>query len=491
MDESDVNMRIQITLSAVLILVHFLSVHGGNADELQRTGAWPYGSSSAVEVDMDRPLVYLGSGGAVLALDVSDVTDPVLMSQSARTSGLVRDLVYDEADSVLYAACGDGGMEIWDMSDPAYPLRLSMLELLYFGVETPVGNIALSGEYIVAECNFGGVHTVDVSDPANPEQVAFNAAMGNPALDVSVDSSGTAHTTGAQYYMRLAIDPDGTISNIGQKEFIYGASTAFGNDEVAYVSYEGYMYILDLLISGFPAWSVTDVGGFTDIASVEDHVLLVNNDGLQIWNVSSYSSPVLTGSLSQIPDYADRINVKGEYAYVTNSNEGLSIIDISDLSDPMQTGSYDVYSVTWDMAVQGSYGFVAHSDDGLLVLDLSDPSLPELAGQSVTEAEARDIDLEEDYAYLAAWTDGLRIIDISSPDDPQEVSSWEQFDAWRVLCRGDVVWAVEAVANQTDTLHSLDVSDPASPSHIGSIPLYELTWQLIGSGDRIYVASDD
>ncbi len=476
----------------IIMVISSVSMAVPTADgELQRVGAWPYGSSGAVDVDAVRPYVYLGSGGAVLVLDVSDPENPSLVSQSLRTAGVVEDLVYSSEDSILYAACDNGGLEIWDLSDPAIPAQLSAMEILYFGVETPVGNIGLSGNYIVAECNFGGVHTIDVSNPEDPQQVAFNAAMGNPALDASVDSSGVAHTTGAQYYMRLIINPDGSINSAGQKEFLYGAGTAAGNDEVAYVSYNGKMYILDLLLGGFPAWSITDVGGFSDIAQVGDHVLLVNDDGLQIWDVSNYSSPVLEGSLSQVPDYADRIVVKGDYAYVTNGSFGLSIIDISDLSDPALVGSYDVFSVTWAIDLDGDFAFLAHSDDGMLVLDISDPALPQLVGQVETTAEARDIDVSGDYAYVAAWTDGLRIMNISDPFDPFEASVYDQFDAWRVLIAGNIAWTVEAVPNQPDTLHAVDVSNPLDPAPMGKLPLYNLTWEIASNGNYLYTASHD
>lgn len=482
---------------AILSMMLLLLAGGMTAEplslegEIQRTGAWPFGASSAVDVDDQRPLVYLGSGGAVLVLDVSSPQDPVLVSQTLHTDGVVMDLFYEASDSILYSACGDGGIEIWDLSDPAVPVRLSSMEVLYFGVETPVGNVDRSGDYLVAECNFGGVHTIDVSNPANPQQVAFNASMGNPALDSEVDSSGTMHTTGAQYYTRLTINPDGSINGAGQKEFIYGAGTAAGNDEVAYVSYDGYLYILDLLLAGFPAWSITDVGGFSDIAEMGDHIFLVNDDGLQIWDVSSYSSPVLAGSLSQVPEYADRIVLKDNLAFVTNSYAGLSVIDISDLSDPAEIGAYDVYSISWATALQGDHAFVAHSDDGLLVLDITDPSSPELVGQSDTEAEARDVDLGDGYAYLAAWTDGLRIIDISDPSSPLETGYYDEVDAWRVALDGDVAWLVDAVPNQADTLRSFDVSDPYAPEPLGSLELYELTWELSLNGDFMYVASGD
>ncbi len=459
-------------------------------DALERAGAWPYGISHAVEIDPDRSLIFLGSGGVVLTLDAADPTQPSLVSEDIHTKGVVADLFYDTGDSLLYAACGVGGLEIWDVGDPSSPVRLSSLEVLYFDVETPVGNVDVYGDYAVVECNFGYVHTIDVSDPANPFQVAFNGQMGNPAADIYVDATGTVHATGAQFYVRLILNPDGTLSSAGLKDFSpYGASDVWGNDEVAYVDFSGSLYILDLLLPGFPAWSITDMGGIDDFAVHDNHVFVVNDDGLQIWDASVYNNPVFVASLPGVPAHPERIVVGDGYAYVTNRQDGLSIIDISTLSAPVEIGTYDVLSIAWETELAGRHAYVAHSDDGLLVLDLMNLERPVLVGQVDTEAEARDVKLSGDYAYVAASFDGLRICDISAPEAPFEAAVYDSFRTWRVEVQDDVAYAVEAIPNQPYVIHALDISDPLAPFELDTITMPEIIWELAASGDYLYVAT--
>jgi hypothetical protein len=460
--------------------------------ELERAGAWPFGLSRAVDLDPARSIVFLGSGGAILALDVSDPTDPQLISDTMRTTGLVLDLFYDASDAMLYAACDVGGLEIWDVADPAAPVHMSTTEVLYFDVETPVSNVDVTGNFAVVECGFGYVHTLDVSDPAHPTQVAFNGQMGNPAADIYVDPSGTIHSTGAQYYLRLTINPDGTLNSAGIHDFTpYGASDVWGDDEVAYVEFQGALYILDLLLPGFPAWSVTNVNGINDFAVDQDHAFIVNDDGLQIWDVAVPNNPVFVASLIGIPSAGQRIVVHGSYAYVANRQDGLSVIDISSLSDPQEVGTYDVYSVTWATELDGSYAYLAHSDDGLLVLDLNDIERPEVVGQVDAEAEARDVDVAGDYAYLANSFDGLRIVDISDPTAPFQVALLDTYRSWRVDVQGDVAYMVEPIPNQPYVVHTIDVSDPLHPSELGSVTMPEIVWELTAVGDYVYVAGGD
>jgi len=131
-------------------------------DPIERVGAWPFGPSYAVEIDPDRDLVFLGVGGVVMILDGSDLTAPTLITDEIRTQGLVEDIAFDSVNQRLFIACGEGGMEIWDVSTPALPSRLSVTEVLYFGYDTPVGGVQLYQHFAILECQWGYVHSLDV-----------------------------------------------------------------------------------------------------------------------------------------------------------------------------------------------------------------------------------------------------------------------------------------------------------------------------------------
>ena len=75
-------------------------------------GGWPFGPSWTVAVDSVRDYVFLGSGGGVYILDVSDPHWPVKVSERIHTRGSVNDLYYDVTRQFLYVADGPGGLEV-------------------------------------------------------------------------------------------------------------------------------------------------------------------------------------------------------------------------------------------------------------------------------------------------------------------------------------------------------------------------------------------
>jgi len=66
-------------------------------------GNWPFGRSYAVTNDTIRDVCFLGSGGGVHILDVSDNSCPVKLSERIYTRGLVNGLYYDyTTEFVIY-----------------------------------------------------------------------------------------------------------------------------------------------------------------------------------------------------------------------------------------------------------------------------------------------------------------------------------------------------------------------------------------------------
>ncbi len=462
-----------------------------NTQNIQRVGAYPYGPPGAVDVDPLRDLIFVGSGGAVLILDGSDVTSPVMLSDSIHTYGLVEDIKYDSLNQRLFLACGEGGLEIWDVQDPANPQFLSRKEVVYFGSETPVGEVDIYQDFVFAECGFGGVHSLDVSDPTNPTQIAFNAAMGNPASNIHVSQQdGQLHTTGAQYYLRLTIQANGTLNSSGQREFLFGSGDVYGKQEVAYVSYAGSMYILDLLAPGFPAWSITDVGGISEMEVPGDTAYIVNRDGFQVYDVSSHNNPLFVGALNDT-FFTANLAVANGYAYITESQGGLHIIDIGDGTNPVEVGFFDVAAVTWQSVLSGNLAFVAHSIDGMFILDVQNPSRPQLVGQIGSNGETREVAVQDTVAYLADWTGGLRTVSVSDPQNPVDIGVYDAIDAWRVVVNGQYAYVIEAIPNMPYWLRVLDVSDLANPVEIGSLQFPGAVDDIVARNDTVYAAADN
>ena len=136
------------------------------------------------------------------------------------------------------------------------------------------------------------------------------------------------------------------------------------------------------------------------------------------------ASPTVTGI--HYTDKTDKVTVSGNYAYVTTNNsngidpedEGLQIIDISTPSSPTLTGTYNTPGTARGVTVSGNYAYVADGYEGLQIVDISTPSSPTLTGTYNTSGSAYGVTVNGNYAYVADGDEGLQIIDISTPSSP-------------------------------------------------------------------------
>lgn len=456
---------------------------------INRVGAWPYGPSLAVAVDEQRDLIFLGSGGVVLILDGQDRTNPQLISESIHTAGKVSDLYYDFTTQRLFIAAGEGGMEIWNIQNPAAPVQLTIFEVLYSGYEVPVEHIGVYGNYAVVSCSWGYVHSIDVSDPAHPVQVSGSGQMGNPANDLYVSPDGQAHTTGAHAYVRSAILSNGVLNTSGYMEFTYGAGAVYGNESVAYVGYGGYMLILSY--TSIEPLSATDMGGIADIVVKNNLAYIINSSGLQIWDITDPYGPSFVGQTST-PDYGEKLVVAEGYAYIARYDEGLSIVEIGDGTSPVEVGSYDVLNITFNAFISGNYAYLAHVDDGMLVLDLGDNTNPTLISRFDTPGYAYDVFVSGSYAYIADVAAGLYVADISDPINPTEVGVLDSVNAVKLKVSGNYAYILSR-GNPNDPywIKVVDVADPSNPELRGGIQLPYRASDLAVTGNYVFVAADD
>lgn len=484
------------TLVSIAAITLFVTLTvAASAGTFSRTGAWPYGPSSAVAVDAERDLIFLSAGGAMLILDGTDHTSPILIYDQLRTGGLVRDVFYEPATQRLYLACGEAGLEIWDVQDPSSPVRLSRTPIVYYTVPTPVQTVIIRDHFAVMNCQWGFLEIADVSDPTNPIQTSGNGQMGNPAADAYVSiEDGKIHATGPFYYLRFYLTPDGQLHNDGAVDFTYfgdgtGAGIVAATDQVACVSSGNTIFFFDLLSPGFPLLSQRNVGGVNDMI-VDGDILYVIKSNLQIWSIQNPSNPTLIESLP-LPHGSRRMTISNGYAYVADYR-GVEIIDLGGGSSPALVGSYESYGSVVDARVAGDYAYLAAEHDGLDVIDVSDFDDPQRVAQIAAPGRASDIAIDGDRAYLSAGTGGLRIVDIADPTAPSEIGAYTAFEVGEAAVSGTRVYADEHVPNQPHILHVLDVTDPNAVSDLGSYPLSSLyIGDIVVDGDYVYVAVDE
>ncbi len=139
-----------------------------------------------------------------------------------------------------------------------------------------------------------------------------------------------------------------------------------------------------------------------------DYAYIGEGSAPTIPDISSPSSPVVTGRTAPLPGIVEGVAVVGDY--VANARGGLRIVDVSTPANPTEIGFYDAPEYANDVAVQGDCAYVADGDHSLRVVDVSDPANPVEVSSYNTSGRAVDVVVVGGTAYVADGYGGLVIL---------------------------------------------------------------------------------
>lgn len=140
------------------------------------------------------------------------------------------------------------------------------------------------------------------------------------------------------------------------------------------------------------------------------------------------------------------------------------------------------------LALQGDYVYIGLGPR-LIVVEVSNPAQPSVVGRTtVLPYIVEGVAVSGSYAYVADGPAGVRIIDVSDPSTPTEVGSCDTPGRARdVVVAGSHAY----VADYDGGLRVLDVSDPAAPGEIGFCATSGKALDVAVSGGYAYVADWD
>jgi len=354
-----------------------------------------------------------------------------------------------------YVVAGDFP-QVVDVSDPAHPQRVAIY------ADISVWDVALSGHYAYITGGWpegtawkSALRVLDVSDPANPRLVGKCHNGDDTAIRVAVSGdyayvTGICWESGAGYDSLQVFD----VANAAEPKRVGLCRTG-----------------------GHPATHVAVSGPYAYLACGEE--------GLQVIDVSNPANPQRLGSWSS-GGSANWVAVSGNRAFVGESavsygindlrGGGLQIIDVSDSTNPQWVGACNLGEYTRCVAVSGDRAYVGTAHAGLRVVDIADPANPHQLGICDTQG-ARGIAISGDYAYVADDGAGLLVIDVRDPVAPKRIANCPTYEsAEGVAVSGDrayVVEEVQAASGWVRRLRVLEVSNPASPKHVGDYDLSE------------------
>jgi hypothetical protein len=501
-------------LRTTLAFVAFFAVLTGAtapAQECPRlVGRWPYGPTAVVDTG-DDGTVYIGSGSAFRAVDVTDPQLPTVIGEL-----VVDDTLYSFAVELNHAYvaarfAGSVGMRVIDISDPHSPQQVGMYErddwwnvmvidaegdfvyldhgdlfiidvsdptapILVGTWEPPSGSIqagSVDGQVAyLATANH--IYAVDVSDPAHP------MALGSLSFDEDPrDVASVGHlvylTTDPELVVIDASDPSAlaVVGSYSAVSATLGLLAAAGTTTFVSDGSNHLIRIIDVSNPNDPVEVGSFPTGWARGLAATAGLCLVASDpgGLEVADVANPASAAVVGQLPGVGGASD-VDSDGAIAVVTDDwGHGLRVLAVSDPASPHALG-WLPYPGLWPNRLElvGDLAFV--TAEVLSVVDVSDPHSPQLLSLTHCGTPCYDGTIVDNLAFLArsyhAPPSGLLIVEVSDPAVPYEISSCGEWDSTGVAVDSSYAYTVGS-----DDLHIVDVSDPALPVPVGS---FEAAW---------------
>ncbi len=338
------------------------------------TNFQPIGSfeRAAAELIIAGGVAYGAAGDDTLLIDVSDPADPALLGSVVSPGSLVYGASADGGFAFL--ANSTQGLRVLDVTDVSNPVTIGQLDTPDFALD-----VVTRGNLAFLATAFSGLSIVDISDPTSPSMIG--------SLDVFT------------YARRVVVHGD-----------------------YAYVTelFDG-VRVVDISDPANPQQvAVIFSGAFTtDVFVQGDYLFICNDDGLDIFEISTPESPIAVGTLA-LPD-AHSVAVEGDYAYVTDF-EALRVINISNPDSPVEVAFYFAPTGLFpsELTVQDGLAFVANAGEGLAIIDVSYPLDPALVEFIDTPGSAFNVSLDSGRVYVCDGAAGLRIFgdcEIGTPGD--------------------------------------------------------------------------
>jgi len=328
---------------------------------------------------------------------------------------------------LAYVAFGGAGLVMIDVSTPSEAHVLGRLD-------TPghARDLVVRGDIVYLADSALGVAAIDVSDPSSP-----------------VLLSSVPTPLGAQ-----------GISEAGG--FVYAACNTAGV-QIIDASDPGALALASAFDTSGVAFSVDAAGDTLYVADFFRGMLAVD--------VSDPFSPFELGAI-QLDDSHD-IEIENGIAYVANWSESMDVVDVSDPANPVLLASVDEDDSvgSWAISVEGDRAYAARGYTGTHVYDVSDPANPSLIGVIAETPGSLGVGADADVLCTANAGDGVRIVDLRA-EQPEVVSTITMLPlAADVAVRDGYAF----VADASNGLQVVDVSDPASPELVGGAlaPEYE------------------
>lgn len=434
-------------------------------------------ADSALFLDVDGNHVYLTTGAdGIESYDVSDPAHPVRVCWRCE---LGANDIEVEGDHAYVTSFFTGDLAVYDVHDPTNMIRVAEAghpELLAWAVDVEGGHAYVGGGYRQSfEYWFGTFSIVDVRDPENPILESWTE-LPLPVVGVAVAGNAayvTGETTMSPGGDLVLLDiTDHAAPRVDRRYGLpeYGAGVCVEGNRLAYLQRHDQEALgISTAPLDFRPVSLGHYPGSDEVQTLDaegDIVGVLNWENRRFLEIVDISNPDLPRGRGRVPfTGAPRtIDLNGSHAYVGLSNQPLQVIDISNPDMPVAVASMSQLAEVWRLHVFGSL-LVAACHSGFAIVDISTPAHPELLSYTLTPDNAYDVWVDGNVAVVADIS-SLRVYDVQNPRAPSEIGSLSMSAFAVTACDG-----VAYVKGGASRIQVVDLADPTQPRLTFTVPM--------------------
>ena len=426
-------------------------------------------------------------------------------------------------DGLLYAAAGDDGLLVFDVTQLSHIHLVKQLAAGEF-----ITDLAISDDFLfLVSPDVSGLKIINLRTSERPAVMpTFPLAEPPKQIRFMNDLLYVATSHGISVF---AIESPGRlVFKQHLTDFISAEKLFFGNQRVYISDSSSALRILDLprgrLSDGYlfasEIRSIAESGDYLYVVGSNTGILIVERKALIQKN---------SVKLIDTPGDAHDILVRDGVIYVADGRRGVALTELSGAD----TASHG-FSSFWGQALlaKGDLLFVAHGKQGISVFDLSRPRLPAAIGRWPS-LPARQLAAVGRYLVVANGIDGLSCLDYADIDAPLVRDSLSDLHPLQIYStdsllyvttknKGLVIFELSAdghfmlisalnvpfpmnyfdlpadikvsagiayIADGRSGLLVVDVSQPDKPEILASLALPGESKGLLVSGGRAYVVS--
>ncbi|MFO7638724.1 MAG: hypothetical protein R6X14_05445, partial [bacterium] len=468
-------------------------------------------------------LVIAGIQFGASGLEIHGVSNPASPNLLSRVDlPMVNDIAVQ--DTLVYAACGDDSLRIFNIADPRRPVLAGALR------DSCDLYMALAGEYCYL-VHVSGVNIVDISDPTSPRRVG-RIGGGEPLAVHARDSRAYVMMYG--YGLRVYdISDPAAPRPLGSLEGpnVFGVTMAETCDTLLYTPMLDAISVADptrprlLGRASVPA----DMKYGIAVPPGSGHALVANYfDGIVAVDITSPAAPVLD-TMAFAAGAAVDLDVSGTRAYLGSYTAGMSILDVADPSRPRRlgqlnnpgrgghclavvvddsfvyvcwdsvplfrsvdvadptrprlVGGYDVFGFPQDMVLRDSFCYVAQNRR-FQILNVARPREPTLVGTVVVgDANVPGMFLQDTLAFVTNWP--TQVISVADPRNPRVIADFGR-GALNIFIKD--TFAYLAGGNGVFTY---SIADPLSPYLVDSTGFGSYVFDVVVEDTLAYVGCRD